>query len=428
MRVHGKSGAVYLSAEAGAAAVKVAHVYQWSAEIKSPNQNTTKYADPQTSYTRENIVDRAGRIAAYWSASERMLWQVAIKHEPVTLALYPVDGEPAWWIGTVILSVTLALTTTGAVVLNAEWVPARTPPRVSAKLAGRTSIHVSIAPLALTIPQPLAATSGIAIGVGEATLAAHPLFANTGITVSSTEPDLRPTAALAASTTFLVSTVANFTRGAATLSAASGFFVFTSAPLTVYASSTVAARPAPPTPAFDSSPNTASPSYTSGFYKVAVAYMYADGANQYFSSLSAPSGTWVMSGTNKFHVYNLTPGPSFVISRFLYYAFGGSGGAGPYTFTGGANLETVANNTSTETHANVANIAGLPPDTPYGYFTGNTYVYVDNCERFRTSGSASVAGQTISWTGKTASSGVGALTGVTGITANIPVGSTITML
>lgn len=430
MRIHGNAGAVYLAADVGAAPARIANVYAWTMQITTGTGDGTKYAEPQKRYLRENMPDYAGTISAWWSADERTMWRLAFSQTPVELVLYQNIGEPAFWRGPVALSIHHTNPVNGAVEVRAEWVPAKLPPRVSAKLESRTGIRVGVAPLGLHIVHPLSGAPSFAVAVAEGTLAAHPLFASAGLSFAGVG-DVKQSPALTTASGIAFSTAANFTRGAASLEGGGESIVMigTSGKLVIGGSSTVAARPAPAAAAsINESGSAASPSFSYGFYTVRYCFWYVDGVSNYTSDLSPQSGTWVMSGGNKFHVYGLSLGPAFVTKRLFYWAYGGSGGAGPYTYASGNNLQDVNDNTSTDVHLNIANINALPPSTPFGYYTGNSYMYVNNIERFPPSGSALVAGQTISWTSKSGSSGVGYLGGVTGITANIAVGDTITVV
>jgi len=186
---------------------------------------------------------------------------------------------------------------------------------------------------------------------------------------------------------------------------------------TVQLTSVIAARPVPTVPAMNSVP--ASLSYPSGSYSVVVTFLYADG----MESLPSPSTQWQFAGTELWHVYNIAIGGPNVTGRRVYgMPTGGTWGANDGALGGFANNTATAGDFSWP-----ARDAGLHvPSVAAGYGAGSTTLHVANVTNFPASGSITVGGMTVNYTGITIISGtLGLLTGCTGITAPIAIGATV---
>ncbi len=169
------------------------------------------------------------------------------------------------------------------------------------------------------------------------------------------------------------------------------------------AGSRAAARPAPSgTPTVAESATAAS--FSPGNYALQYSFLYSDGGESAPTSSSAP---FAMSGTKAFRV-GLTVGDSRVSGRRIYYNKDSGG------FLNGNNLDDVADNsTTTADPLTIHNYGRSPVSSAQGYSAGATYLYVEDTSQFSgTGGTARCGVQTFTYTGRSTSSGVGALTGI----------------
>lgn len=165
----------------------------------------------------------------------------------------------------------------------------------------------------------------------------------------------------------------------------------------------IVARPAPIGLTLSEGASTGS--FTPGSYQVEYAFIYSDGVE---SLPSAPCAPVVMSGSKFFHLV-VSVGDANVVGRREYYAYAGTG----FLFLSGNNLTDIADNTTTAIDLALQNYARAPQSVSAGFAVGATYLYVGDCSQFSSGGgTARTGGQTFTYTGRTASSGVGALTGI----------------
>lgn len=187
-------------------------------------------------------------------------------------------------------------------------------------------------------------------------------------------------------------------------------------------STTVVARPAPSAAPVLS--EYASIEAAPGYWSAAYSFVYSDGRESPLSPLPAP---FLLDNGFSLLVSSIQVGTAYGIAgRRVYVDLIWSGAPSttpsyPYHTDG-----LVADNTNTS-YANPLGTAGAgaPPSTQ-GYASGAGYVFVADTAKFLAGGgSARVGAQVFTYTGRSTSSGVGALTGVSGITASIAVGATI---
>lgn len=203
-------------------------------------------------------------------------------------------------------------------------------------------------------------------------------------------------------------------------------------------SATVVARPAPTTltltPLF---PGGGIPDEY-GTWGFEYAFLYSDGQE----SLPSPSGTAANSyhgdlSNNDLMRVTFGLGDARVVDRVLYKSKPSGGGFRRGSFLagtpGGGSTGAVYVGDNTTTVANFGYFSSGTftnvPTAAAGYVAGCTYLYVDDCAKFFAGGgSVVVGGQTFTYTGRSVSSGVGALTGVSGVTSTIAVGAGISAL
>lgn len=195
-------------------------------------------------------------------------------------------------------------------------------------------------------------------------------------------------------------------------------------------SSTVAARPRPTvTPTLSDAGNgTGGAVQELGNWTAKFTHIYSDGVE---TPPSAASNT--VAGQD-FHGFNMTQevGPSGVTDHGVYFKLPSYSDYGSQF---GARVTTGGNGNGPTLHGNnTYQSTPTPPTTDAGYTAGGTFLYVNDTSIFSASGgSVKVGTQTITYTGRSTSSGVGALTGIpassTGsITAAIAIGATVTVV
>lgn len=184
-------------------------------------------------------------------------------------------------------------------------------------------------------------------------------------------------------------------------------------------STTVAARPRPSGGPVVSAPIAIGPvtDYTGDWYW-SFTYVYSDGVESTasVSNVGNPNAALPNVATQ----LTISTGDSRVTNRYTY----GIPTAAPTR----SNRDSVGDNSTVSfLTAYQTDGTNMPPTTTPGYSAGAAYVYVTDCAQFFTAGGTAVCGsQTFTYTGRSASSGVGALTGVSGLAGTIAVGATIT--
>lgn len=192
---------------------------------------------------------------------------------------------------------------------------------------------------------------------------------------------------------------------------------------------TVVARPAPVTCLAGRVPTGAGVPEVTGDWRAQYTFKYADGIESLPSPASPVAVT--ITGTNDGIVIYIDVGDANVAQRLMYLKKPGSSTYDGNIFQTAHNtpgVYTAPDNTTTafNVSAQTAGSTRHPPSSDPGYTSASSYIYVDDCSQFLSGGgSAKVGSVTFTYTGRTASSGVGALTGVSGITGTILAGATI---
>lgn len=164
----------------------------------------------------------------------------------------------------------------------------------------------------------------------------------------------------------------------------------------------VAGRPGPASaPTLSEGASTGS--FSSGNYAVEYSYLYSDGGE----SVPSPACSPVAMSGNKFFHLGVVVGDARVTGRREYYSRNGGG------FINGQNLDDIADNTTTAIDLAIHNYSRSPVSSPAGYAAGSVYLYVEDASQFAAGGGTARVGlQTFTYTGRSASSGVAALTGI----------------
>jgi hypothetical protein len=182
------------------------------------------------------------------------------------------------------------------------------------------------------------------------------------------------------------------------------------------ASTTVVGRAAPATAPTVVEGAASGGSFTPGNFAWKVTFIYNDGSE----SLAGPAtSTLTSAGTKKWDFSNIPIGDARVTQRRIYASTRATG-TPDFTDTGGSNTftqQTVSDNSTTALTFDFGTTGSAsnnnPPATTPGYSPGSTYLYVADTSIFSASGgTVTISGQTITYTGRSTSSGVGALTGI----------------
>lgn len=188
------------------------------------------------------------------------------------------------------------------------------------------------------------------------------------------------------------------------------------------AGAAVAARPAPSSAPIGALGAASAGSVTPGNWQFKTTHVYSDGAE---SLPSAASNTLTdPTGTKQFDFSNVVVGDSRVSSRNVYACYASSGTP---TWVSPFLMAQIANNTGTTVTRDFPFLGSIsntsPPSSAASYTSGANYVYVVDTTAYSSSGgSVRVGAQTFAYTGRSTTSSVGALTGVTGVTTTVNVG------
>lgn len=245
------------------------------------------------------------------------------------------------------------------------------------------------------------------------------------------------TAVAVGDATIAVADVSSFSSGGGTVVSGPQRITYTgilSGSTTVPGSSTtMAARPVPGTPVLTALNGVGGAPDTTGSWQVQVTYRYSDGIES-MPSASSNADT-ITNPSNAGLSTTLSLGDANVLRRLIYTL----SPASPLTFNGDA-LQTAVETPGVYTqNDNVTTSIGIsaqqhgstrhPPSSASGYVAGATYIYVSDCAAFNAAGGSAQSGsQVFTYTGRSVSSGVGALTGVSGIASTIALGAAITAI
>lgn len=193
-----------------------------------------------------------------------------------------------------------------------------------------------------------------------------------------------------------------------------GTNAFGGATTIIGSTSTVAGRPAPASTVTATNGSTSGGSFTPGNFQWKVSFVYSDGSQ----SLAGPaSSTLAADGVHQFNFSGLPIGDARVSKRRIFRAFDAS--ATPDWTNPGVVVtqQTINDNTTTtftfDNGTTADESSADPLTTPASYAAGATYVYVTDTASFSgTGGSLRIGSQTITYTGRTGTSGFGALTGI----------------
>jgi hypothetical protein len=182
---------------------------------------------------------------------------------------------------------------------------------------------------------------------------------------------------------------------------------------TVSGRAVAAARPVPSAPTFTKQVNVLLPlsqSHTELTGCVKVAFLYPDNVA---SLPSLPSAVVTVGAADGWTIGSVAIGDAAVTGRRLWMSLDGG-----VTFTRYADINdntttTVVMDNLSDTPSVFLTFDGVPPTADLGYSPGTTYLYVDDASAFSGSGgSAHTGSQTVTYSGRTATSGFAALTGI----------------
>ena len=195
---------------------------------------------------------------------------------------------------------------------------------------------------------------------------------------------------------------------------------------TLYGASTAIARPKPAAFTATRKASGAGAPDETGAWDVKLLFVYSDGSK---SLPTQSSATVNITGPNDGITIPLEIGGSGVTERWYYLKKPSSA-----NFVGETIFQKIANNsaTTTDSSAQLNGATTQPPTTAANYAAGATYIYVADTSKFNGSGGTVRYGtRTFTYTGRSTSSGVGALTGIPSggagsIAATITVGDVLT--
>lgn len=121
MRIHGRNGLIYLSAQAGQAASPLIYQASWSLAVTHDAFENTKLGAAQKTYVA-GLPEAAGTFAGFWDDSTGQAYLAAADGLPRNMYIYPSALEMGKFFSAQVLAdLTITGDVGGAVAVTSSW-------------------------------------------------------------------------------------------------------------------------------------------------------------------------------------------------------------------------------------------------------------------------------------------------------------------
>jgi hypothetical protein len=120
-RIHGRSGALYVSITSGGTAEPLAFLSQWSINFATDNAEVTAMGDTNKVYVA-GLPDSSGSISGFYDDATAQTYTAAVDGVARKFYLYPSTGKTTqYFFGTALFDFNVTSDVSGPVQISGDW-------------------------------------------------------------------------------------------------------------------------------------------------------------------------------------------------------------------------------------------------------------------------------------------------------------------
>lgn len=120
-KVHGQSGAIYISASGATAAVQQCALSSWTLDLTSDTAEVTSFCDANKTYVKGKK-DLKGSFSGFYDTADDAVFIAADSVDGVNVYLYPDMNTPAkFWSGPAWLNASISVGVSGPVTISGDF-------------------------------------------------------------------------------------------------------------------------------------------------------------------------------------------------------------------------------------------------------------------------------------------------------------------